>query len=129
MADEIIFYADQSGVRVTDKSVIIGNTTYSLADITSVSTAAVNPSRAGPMIVMVVGFAVLSDQIFHKAFGPALFGAIVLVCGYFWYRGAKPVWHLRIASVSGQTTPLHSLNQRWISDIAQAINEAIIHRA
>lgn len=129
MADEITYYADQSGVRVTDKSVIIGNTTYSIANITSVSTATVSPSRVGPMSTMVVGFAILVDQIFHRALGPALLGAIVLALGYFWYRRGKPVWHLRIASASGETNPLYSVDQEWISGIAHAINEALIHRA
>lgn len=128
MADEISYFADPSGVQVTDKRVTIGNVTYAVANITSVSTVAENPSRLGPKLAVVIGFAIVVDQIFHKALGPALLGAFVLALGYFWYRGAKPVWQLRIASASGEITPLQSANRQWISAIAQAINEAIIHR-
>jgi hypothetical protein len=61
--------------------------------------------------------------------GFAFIGVLLLVLGVVWYRGCKPKWHLRIASASGETTPLQSTDQQWISGIAQAINEAMIHHA
>jgi len=129
MADEISYYSDQSGVRVTDKRVIIGSTTYSMANITSVSTTVENPSKLGPVIFMAVGCLFILYGLGNKEFGGAVVGAVFGAVGYFWFRGIKPIWHLRIASASGENTPLNSINQQWISSIAQAINEAIIHRA
>ena len=129
MAEETTYYSDQSGVRVTDKRVIIGNTTYSMANITSVTTAVVNPSKIGPVVCIAVGLALFIGGVSNNSFGTGFLGVVVGAFGYFWYRGAKPVWHLRISSASGESSPLHSVNQQWISSIAHAINEAIIHRA
>jgi len=129
MADETSYYSDQNGVRVTDKRVIIGSTTYSMANITSVSTKVEHPSKMWPVLFMLVGGFFVLGGLGNKAFGSALFGAILAIVGYFWFRGIKAIWHLRIASASGEATPLNSINQQWISSIAQAINEAIIHRA
>ncbi|SRR5713101_1335480 len=128
MAYEISYYSYQSGVRVSDKRVIIGSTTYSMANITSVSTNVVHPSMMGPIIVIAIGLFIFVSGLTQKS-GGAVVGGIIAALGYFWYKGRKPMWHLRIASASGETTPLQSANGQWISSIAQAINEAIIHRA
>lgn len=129
MAEEVSYYSDQSGVRVSDKRVIIGSTTYSMANITSVSTKVEHPSMMGPILLIAIGLFLFVSGVAGKSGGPAVIGGIVAALGYFWYKGRKPVWHLRIASASGETTPLQSVNGQWISSIAQAINEAIIHRA
>ncbi len=129
MAEETSFYSDQSGVRVTDKRVIVGNTTYSLANITSVSNSVEKPSLTGPILSIVIGLLLLVAGASGKSGGAALIGALVVLFGIVWYRGCKPLWHLRIASASGESTPLRSTNQQWITNIARAINEAIIHHA
>jgi hypothetical protein len=129
MAEEISYYSDQSGVRVSDKRVIIGNTTYSMANITSVTTEVEVPGVLLYYLIMVVGALLLIGVFAHKSAGAAIFGGVVAAVGYFGKRGAKPTWHLRISSASGETTPLKSNDGRWISNIARAINEAIIHRA
>lgn len=129
MADEISFYTDQNGVRVTDKRVILANTTYSLANITSVATSVEKPKLFGPIATISVGVLLVLSGAASKSAAVAIIGFCIAAFGYFWYRGSKPIWHLRIASASGEATPLKSLNQQWISSIAQAINEAIIHRA
>lgn len=130
MSEETSFYSDQSGVRVTDKRVIIKSTTYSLANITSVSTRIEYPGQTGPLLFMAIGALVLIGGFGGRGNGGmAVFGLVLGLAGYFWYRGNKPTWHLRISSASGESTPLSSQNQQWIEGIARAINEAIIHRA
>jgi uncharacterized protein DUF6232 len=128
---EVSYYSDQSGVRVTDKRVIIGNTTYSMANITSISTHVEKPSLIGPILFMLIGAVLLVAGIAEarQSGGMAVAGLITGVLGYFWYRGCKPVSHLRIASASGESTPLKSVNKDWIGGIARAINEAMIRRA
>lgn len=128
MSEEISFYSDQRGVRVTDKRVILGNTTYSLANITSVSTSVERPSLTGPILSIVIGCLLLIAGASGRSGGAAAIGALVILFGVVWYRGCKPVWQLRIASASGESSPLRSTNQEWITSITRAINEAIIHR-
>lgn len=129
MADETSYYSDEKGVRVTDKRVIIGSTTYSLANITSVSTKVEQPSKVWPTLFMALGVLVTWMALANKSFAAVPVGGIFGVMGYLWFRGIKPIWHLRIASASGEATPLQSINQQWVASIAQAINEAIMHRA
>jgi hypothetical protein len=129
MAEETSYYSDQNGVRVTDKRVIIGSTTYSMANITSVSTKVEHPSKIGPILIIAIGVLFVMTSLAGRSVGGVLVAGIFIALGYFWFRGVKPIWHLRIASASGENTPLQSVNQQWIASVAQAINEAIIHRA
>jgi Family of unknown function (DUF6232) len=130
VAEEISFYSDQKGVRVTDKRVVIGNTTYSMASISSVSTKVEEPSRSGSVLCIAIGVGlVIAGLSRQRSGGLVILGVFAALFGYFWYRGCKPRWHLRISSASGESTPLSSTNKEWIASIAQAINEAIIHRA
>ena len=129
MAEETSFYTDQSGVTVTDKRVIVGSTTYALANITSVSTTVAKPSTTGPILFIGVGLLVLVEAVSNKSGLLAVLGVLPLLLGTVWYRGCKPRWHLRIASASGESTPLQSTNQQWIANIADAINKAMIRRA
>jgi len=129
MAEETSFYTDQQGVRVTDKRVIVGDTTYALANITSVSTTIEKPSLTGPILCIGLGILSFLGLVSGDNGILPIFGIFLLLIGVVWYRGCRPRWHLRIASASGESTPLQSTDQRWISSIAQAINEAMIHRA
>ena len=129
MAEEVSFYTDQSGVSVSDKRLIIGNTTYSMANIGSVSTEVEHPSKAGPVFIVISGLVLLAIGINQESAVLGMFGAFLAVAGFFGYRSVKPIWHLRIVSTSGETTPLKSENGEWISGIVQAVNKAIIHRS
>jgi Family of unknown function (DUF6232) len=128
MAEETTFYADQKNVRVTDKRVILGTTTYALANITSVSTSVESPSYVGPILIFLVAAASLFGGLTTQSGAMWFIAALLVAVGALWFRSLKPTWHLRIASASGETSPLESQDQKHIDDVARAINEAIIHR-
>ncbi len=121
-----MFYKDNTGVEVTDRRVVLrnGSLTYAVANITSVSTRIEEPSRTGPVLLLLVGLVALATR---TPFGIIL-GIALLIMGFFWWRGLKPIWHLRIASASGETSPLQG-DQQYISGVAQAISRAMVHRA
>ncbi|HYB60663.1 MAG TPA: DUF6232 family protein [Methylomirabilota bacterium] len=123
MAEETTFYSDQQGVRVTDKRVIFRTTTYALANITSVSTDRTAPSYAGPLLL----FLIAAVALFVRG-GGILLAIVSAVLGVFWWRKLRPTWHLHIKSASGESSPIQSGDEKRIASIAQAINEAIIHR-
>jgi hypothetical protein len=77
MAEETSYYSDQNGVRVTDKRVIIGSTTYSMANITSVSTKVEHPSKIGPILIIAIGVLFVMTSLAGRSFGG------VLVAGVF----------------------------------------------
>ena len=131
-ADETeVSYYDQSGVRVTNKRLIIRNTTYAMADITSTSMTVENPNLTGPVLFIVFGLLVIVMGLTEnpRSGVMAVIGVIVGGLGYFCLRGCKPVLNLRIVSASGKSTRLKSVNEEWIAGIARAINEARIRRA
>lgn len=129
MADETTYYSDQAGVRVTDKRVIVNSVTYAMSNITSVETRVEKPSFSGPILFWLIGAALFLGGLSERRAAFVIAGAIFSVLGYFWFRGCKPLWHLRIASASGESTPLKSINRQWIENIARAINEAMIQRS
>ncbi|MGH9780307.1 MAG: DUF6232 family protein [Candidatus Acidiferrales bacterium] len=128
MNEETEFYSDATGARVTDKRVILGNTTYSMANITSVSTSVEQPSRTGPILFMAIGVLFVIGGMANLSAVAAIFGGILAAIGAIWYKGCKPVWHLKVASASGEQTPLRSIHESRITGIANAINTAIVRR-
>lgn len=129
MPDETTYYTDTKGIHVTDKRVIVRNKTYATANIASIATE-VEPAEVGaPLFVIVLGTFVSIGGLATRLTYALLFGLAILAVGIAWYRDCKPTWHLRIASTSGESTPLKSVDKKWVEAIAHAINEAIIHRA
>jgi hypothetical protein len=123
------YYEDQLGVMVTDRCVTIGDHAYLTAAITSVTTTAVHPKRAGVILAAILAsgfvfFGVASTGYKWCVFGAMLFG----LCGIA-YRRMKTKWHLRIATACGESSPMQSANRKEISTIANAIGNAIAHRA
>jgi len=128
MGTQTTYYEDETGLRVTDTCVTIGDSTYSTGSIASVTTALLNPRRgkliAGAVLALVFVFFGWASG----AYKWSVCGVILLVlCGTAYYT-MKPTWLLRIATASGETSPLRSQNADKISAIARAIGDAIAHR-
>ncbi len=128
MVEETTYFSDDTGIRVTSSRVIIGNTTYSLANITSVSRTINNPSRVGPFVFIVTGVLILVASLSGESFGLSIIGAILAGLGTIAWRGLRPTYHLRIRSASGDSIALTSENKDRIDQVVRAINEAIIQR-
>jgi hypothetical protein len=119
---EISFYSDDNGVRVTNSRLIIGTTTYAMLNVTSVMRKAEPPNRVGPIILLLLGVAVLAHH------NTAFFGFLMLVAGVLWLKSQKTLYHLRIASASGEANAITSTDVLRVDKIVQAVNEAIIGR-
>lgn len=127
MRTHTTYYEDETGARVTDTGVTIGDSAYSLASITSVTTAMENPRRGKLIAVAVLALAFMFFGAASGSYYWSVCGIILLfLCGPAYYA-MKPRWHLRIATVSGETSPLRSQNADKISAIAHAIGDAIGH--
>lgn len=128
MATEPTFYSDERGVRVTPTRLIIGSTTYAMANISSIRTERRDPSRRSAYITALIGLGIL---IFFAAIGvgPGIgIGVIVLGAGLAWAFYLKPTYNLKLTSASGETDALSSKDKDYIDHIAIAINEALIRR-
>jgi len=128
MGTQTTYYEDETGARVTDTCVTIGDSAYSTASITSVSTAVQNPPRGKLIAGAVLALAFVFFSWASGAYNWSVCGIILLIlCGTAYYA-MKPTWHLRIATASGESSPLRSQNADKISVIARAIGDAIAHR-
>ena len=131
LATEAILYSDPQ-LTVTSRRVTIGETTYSLRNITSVTMKTTTPNGccAGLLILFggVGAFAVFSDLFTAgklPEFSSFFLIAVFLVAGIAWFRSLKPSFHVTIASASGEVEALESAEKDYIQKIVTSINDAI----
>ena len=129
MVNPTTYYEDEHGIKVTDRCVNIGDTAYLTAAITCVTTAVVNPRRFGVILAAAFGLGFGFFGIVSASYKWSVFGAVLVMLCVAAYRKMKPVWHLRIATASGEASPLQSPNRQRISTVANAIGCAIARRA
>ena len=117
---EQIFY-DNGGVKVTSARFIVYGETKPLAGFTSVSMLSSSPSRLWPIILIILGIILLFCNYFVA-------GIIIGIIGGVWLFLQKPTYHVRVETASGASDALSSKNQKFISDIVNALNDAIVER-
>ncbi len=125
---EIVFYTDEKGVRITNTRAIFGNVTYAMNNITSVSKGIIPPNRKPWIIIAVTGFILLAIFGGVKEASGAIVGAFIMALGIIAAIMAKPKYTVRIGSASGETHALISEDERYVQNIINAINEAIVKR-
>jgi hypothetical protein len=125
--EEISFYSDNSGVRVTNTRLIIGSTTYAMLNITSVSRAETPPSRVGPVMFLLVGTLSFLGGLSGGS-NITIFGVFMMAIGAFWWKTQKTKYHLVIASASGEAKAITSEDKQRVDKIVSAVNESIIGR-
>ena len=126
---EKTFYTDEQGVRVTSTRLLVESTTFAMSNITSVSRTIQTPERRGPVFIGAFGaLFILVGGSQREAAGILVFGAILLGLAIFWWTRQKTTYGLRVASSSGELTPISSTSKDRIDKIVQAVNESIIDR-
>lgn len=125
---EVTFYMDDRGVRVTNSRLMLPNTTYAMANITSVSTETIRPDYSWAILLMVVGVIFAAVGFTPPVTPSAMLGLVMLAAGILWIKLLKPHYWLKISSASGDSTPLEDKAKPYVDKLVQAINEAFIHR-
>jgi putative Ca2+/H+ antiporter (TMEM165/GDT1 family) len=129
---EMTFYSDARGVRITSARLIVGDTTYAMANIASVETKRVSPGYGRVALLVILGmfFVIGSTPSAIGKGSPAdLILGVLFVAGGVWLAiTQKPNYQLRITSASGESSPLASKERAYVEKIVQAINESMIHR-
>ena len=130
---EAEIYADKN-IRVTTSRIIVGNTTYALRNITSVSTTSTAPDkgRAHKLLFFsalgVIG-GITWFFVGNDSKKPAVILALASV-GFVamainWSIRLKPSYHLMITSSAQEADALSSYDKSYISTVTEKINEAI----
>ena len=121
---ETTFYLDNRGVRVTNARLVVGQTTYAMANLTSVST---RTNYLWAVVALIVGLILVAVGL---SLGLGAFGFLVvlplLLVGAFGV--ARPTRHLRISTSAGEVSALSSSKKEYIEGVAHALQEAMIHR-
>lgn len=134
MSEQVLYNAvnEKSGARitVTDTRVRIGNTTYSMANITSVSITRSPPNRAPGIVIAFLGIVVIAISLFYMddpSYGIYI-GAGMFIVGLIIAALAKGDYYMRIGSASGESNALQSTERGSIEPVVEAIEKAIIMR-
>lgn len=119
---EKVFYKDIN-VTVTQSRLIVGNQTYAMRNISSVSNYEISKSRLFPILAIIVGIIVLIVNS-----GGSIWGWICLIGGIGLLFLIKNDFAVRISSNAGEANTLTSKDTNYIQKVVNAINDAIIHR-
>ncbi|MFE8048642.1 DUF6232 family protein [Brenneria goodwinii] len=121
--DEVEFYNNEN-VSVTNARFRVGENTYAMNGVTSVKRGKTNPSKAGAVILGIIGvLMVLSGSVSVK-----IIGGIMLIVAVLWFKAIKPEYIVFLNSSSGESQALSSKNEKYINDVINALNESIVHR-
>lgn len=133
MADEHVFL-NEGSLFVSNSRVVVGGTTYSLANITSVRKDVTPPNRGCAIsLVALAAFIVLSSlaaltQDLGLGLVVLLMGCGLGALGMLWFRSLKPAFHVMAASASGEIQALSSKDEKLVDRVVSALSEAIVYR-
>ena len=133
MNDERVFL-NERGVFVSVSRVIIGGTTYSTTNITSVGKRTESAKVGCAVALIVFGILVLPVAALRMTESTVngllvgVFAAAMLALGVYLAKKAKPKQILVFASASGESRALISTDAAWVDRVLAAVNEAIVSR-
>jgi hypothetical protein len=134
---EVTFYSDQNGVRVTNCRAIMGSRTYSMANVSSVALHAIPPQLDLAVAMMILGIlgalvlgvvALLAQNDNGPNFAPAVLSTLLGGIGLLWVLLSKTQYAVRITAAGGESNALISYDMDYIKGVVGALNEAIVHR-
>lgn len=135
-------FLQEGNVLVSNSRVVINNKTYSLPNITSVSSSKTTPPNTmkdfGMALMLFGGLLALGtiwiffDETSREPmFAPALTLTLILIIpAIFFLRAEQPksIYHLIIVSASREIQALTAENEEYIQKIINAINDAMKYR-
>lgn len=114
-------FFEQGDVKVTNARFISNGQTYAMRNVTSVKPFEQKPPRALGVIVALIGLGIM--------FASPFFGLLVLAAGLAVLFLMKPIYHVLLATSSGETRALKTKDRNYVNQVIQAINDAMVHRA
>jgi uncharacterized protein DUF6232 len=128
-------FLNDGAVYVSNSRVVLQGTTYATANITSVSKR-ITPANTGCATLMIaVGALCLLGTLValiagtgSDMWGLVLISAIIIGVGVLIFRSQKPIYHVVLASSSGERQGLTTRDELLVNRVVGAITEAIIYR-
>jgi RNA polymerase subunit RPABC4/transcription elongation factor Spt4 len=114
-------FLSTEGATVTNTRIIVPGKTYAMAGITSVRSTVIAPNRGWAILTAIVGIGCLIG-------GAIGWGIFLLAAGVVWAIALKDTYAVAVNSASGEIQAVVSKDEGYITDIVQAVNEAIVYR-
>lgn len=122
MAEEKVFL-NERGVSVSNSRMMYEGQTYAMSGVTSVKSFEKQPSRKGPLVLIVIGLLALAGG------AATIIGALLLLAGgIFWWIKQKAEYSVLLTSASGEMKTYTSTDKEFVMKIISAVNDAIVHR-
>ena len=128
MLEEKVIY-ERGNVKITNLSAIFGYKTYAISSITSVTQKEkTNLLAFWPLATMVFGIALIILAFFKDFINWAMviFGIFVAVGGYFVALLNHTEYFVQIGGTFGEEQAFKSMYIGEVTEIVQAINQAVI---
>jgi Family of unknown function (DUF6232) len=122
MDEKVIF--EQGNVKITNARFVVGDKTTAINGVNSISSRILAPSRMFPVIILLVGLAILFGA---DGAGKLIGIAIVGIAGWFLYN-QKPTHFVVLVTSSGAVDALDSKDEPFIRSVISALNDALVHR-
>jgi hypothetical protein len=114
-------FLSTQAATVTNTRIIVPGKTYAMAGITSVRSETVSAKRGWAICTALIGLCLLAAR------EPG-WGIILLIVGVLWAFALKDSYAVAVNSASGEIHAVVSKDQKYISKIVQAVNQAIVYR-
>ncbi len=121
-------FLDEGGVKVTQARFLVPGKTYTMSGVTSVENLKKNPSRKGPIFLIMWGFLMTMLGFWGKRVETWVTGLLMLAGGVAWLLQQKPTFWVVLSSASGEAKALSSKDGQWVSRLVAALNDAIVAR-
>jgi hypothetical protein len=120
---ETLFYSDDKGVRITSNEVVVGDKTYPMLDISTVSLSTIPPNRTGAMWGVALSLGIGAIAIPMQAWLGALTGAAL--AGYCIWRmmRLRPRYSVVLGNATGRVNAVTSSDRTYIQTIVHAMDD------
>jgi hypothetical protein len=128
MVNEKTIYSDDRHVPVTTSRFVVGESTYSVSNITSVRRGATEPDYAGPGLAIIIALVVAGFAFFYQYWPVGALGTAVAVSVGYWIWTRNPTYHVLITTTAGELEAISSKEKAYVDAVISAINQAIAER-
>lgn len=117
--DERTFF-EYEDVKVTNARFISGGQTYVMSNVTSVKPYEEKPARLGGIVVLLIGFAIMTVS--------GLLGVLVAAAAAYYLYQQKTTYHVLLSTSAGETKALVTYQRDYLRQVIAALNDAIVSR-
>lgn len=119
---------ENGDVLVTTTRFVVNGQTYAMNGVTSVKSLKKDPSRALPVIIGIIGFIAFASGVGSGSTFAAVFGLAIFGGAWFLWKSQTPEYSVRLATASGEASALSSKDKSYITQVVEALNNAIVQR-